>query len=92
MENLNLNENDMMEEVVVEVCEYPETNSGSGIGKLAIGLGVAALAGVAAIVVKNRKKIAEKIEERKIARWERKGYAVYKITDVSKEEEHCSEE
>ena len=72
MEEVKINENEIVEEE--DVCEAQE-DSGSGIlGKIVIGLGVAAAAGIGALVYKNR----DKIEARRIARLEKKGYVITK--------------
>lgn len=72
MEEVKINENEIVEEE--DVCEAQE-DSGSGIlGKIVIGLGVAAAAGICALVYKNR----DKIEARRIARLEKKGYVITK--------------
>ena len=55
--------------------DYEVTDdAGSGIGKLIIGAGVVAMAGLAAFAYKNRAKY----EEKKIERLRKKGYVIYK--------------
>ena len=68
-----------MSNETTEVSEY-DTNqsSGGGLGKVLIGLGVVAAAGIAAVVVKNKGRI----EERQINKLRQKGYIVYHEDEV----------
>lgn len=87
MENIKLEEMDMVKDVEV-IDLYPETNGGAKIGKLAIGLGVAAVGTVITLACKNRSKI----EEWKINRFRKKGYEIYKVEDLSEEKQNIDSE
>ena len=77
-------EKEMMELVEVEDNYEPdEEYEGSGVfKKVAIGVGGALTVGAVALAVKKRDKIKAKIEERKIAKLEKKGYVVYRPEEV----------
>ena len=83
MEELrNENELTMVEEPVVDFDdEYVEESHGVFKKVVAIG-GGALVAGATALAIKNRDKIKAKIEERKIAKLEKKGYVVYRPEEV----------
>lgn len=83
MEELrNENELTMVEEPVVDFDdEYVEESNGVFKKVVMIG-GGALVAGATALAIKNRDKIKAKLEERKIAKLEKKGYAVYRPEEV----------
>ena len=83
MEELrNENELTMVEEPVVDFDdEYVEESNGVFKKVVMIG-GGALVAGATALAIKNRDKIKAKIEERKIAKLEKKGYVVYRPEEV----------
>lgn len=88
-----MNEEIMNGEVMDESvpCEGTEPNeeSSKGISGLVVGAATIVAAGVGALLYKNRAKL----EERKIKRWEKKGYVVYKPETPSEVEvsEDCEE-
>ena len=59
---------------VMEVIEEPVANSGDGMVKVLIGLGVLVVAGTGILVYKCRNKIWDRI----IRKLEQKGYIIYK--------------
>lgn len=82
-----LDENEI-EEVEMDMEEYPET-SGKGILGLLALVGVAAGGAVGGLIYKNRNKL----EEREIKKLEKKGYIITKpepVEDVESEE--CSDD
>lgn len=83
MEELrNENELTMVEEPVVDFDdEYVEESNGVFKKVVMIG-GGALVAGATALAIKNRDKIKAKMEERKIAKLEKKGYVVYRPEKV----------
>lgn len=83
MEELrNENELTMVEEPVVDFDdEYVEESKGVFKKVVMIG-GGALVAGATALAIKNRDKIKAKMEERKIAKLEKKGYVVYRPEEV----------
>ena len=83
MEELrNENELTMVEEPVVDFDdEYIEVSNGVFKKVVIIG-GGALVAGATALAIKNRDKIKAKLEERKIAKLEKKGYVVYRPEEV----------
>ena len=83
MEELkNENELTMVEEPVVDFDdEYVEESKGVFKKVVVIG-GGALVAGATALAIKNRDKIKAKLEERKIAKLEKKGYVVYRPEEV----------
>ena len=83
MEELrNENELTMVEEPVVDFDdEYIEESNGVFQKVVMIG-GGALVAGATALAIKNRDKIKAKMEERKIAKLEKKGYVVYRPEEV----------
>lgn len=83
MEELrNENELTMVEEPVVDFDdEYVEESNGVFKKVVMIG-GGALVAGATALAIKNRDKIKAKVEERKIAKLEKKGYVVYRPEEV----------
>ena len=83
MEELrNENELTMVEEPVVDFDdEYIEESHGVFKKVVVIG-GGALVAGATALAIKNRDKIKAKMEERKIAKLEKKGYVVYRPEEV----------
>ena len=83
MEELrNENELTMVEEPVVDFDdEYIEESNGVFKKVVMIG-GGALVAGATALAIKNRDKIKAKMEERKIAKLEKKGYVVYRPEEV----------
>lgn len=83
MEELrNENELTMVEEPVVDFDdEYVEESKGVFRKVVMIG-GGALVAGATALAIKNRDKIKAKLEERKIAKLEKKGYVVYRPEEV----------
>lgn len=83
MEELrNENELTMVEEPVVDFDdEYIEESNGVFKKVVMIG-GGALVAGATALAIKNRDKIKAKLEERKIAKLEKKGYVVYRPEEV----------
>ena len=83
MEELrNENELTMVEEPVADFDdEYIEESNGVFKKVVMIG-GGALVAGATALAIKNRDKIKAKLEERKIAKLEKKGYVVYRPEEV----------
>src|SRR5574344_176033 len=83
MEELrNENELTMVEEPVGDFDdEYIEESNGVFKKVVMIG-GGALVAGATALAIKNRDKIKAKMEERKIAKLEKKGYVVYRPEEV----------
>lgn len=83
MEELrNENELTMVEEPVADFDdEYVEESNGVFKKVVMIG-GGALVAGATALAIKNRDKIKAKLEERKIAKLEKKGYVVYRPEEV----------
>lgn len=78
----NENELTMVEEPVVDFDdEYIEESNGVFKKVVMIG-GGALVAGATALAIKNRDKIKAKLEERKIAKLEKKGYVVYRPEEV----------
>ena len=72
-------ENENLEVAENENCE----DSGKGIlGKILVGAVIAAGAGVGAALYKNR----DKLEQRRIAKLEKKGYRVFKAAEIVEEE------
>ena len=71
----------------VEAIEMPVSTSKGIGGKIGVGVGLAALGAVGALVWKNRAKF----EERKIKKLEKKGYVVLKEEDVVEIEEVSNE-
>ena len=70
MEELMTNEVKDITEAVVDEC----TNSGNGIRKIVVAGTVVVVAGVGALVYKNRTKL----DEMRIKKLEKKGYIVYR--------------
>lgn len=71
--------NEMIEEteVVIEVEDYEEpVEGGRSLKGVVIGVGSVMITGATALAVKNRDKIKNKLEERKIKKLEDKGYTV----------------
>ena len=87
MEELrNENELTMVEEPVVDFDdEYVEESNGVFKKVVVIG-GGALVAGATALAIKNRDKIKAKMEERKIAKLEKKGYVVYRPEELEEVE------
>lgn len=87
MEELrNENELTMVEEPVVDFDdEYVEESNGVFKKVVMIG-GGALVAGATALAIKNRDKIKAEMEERKIAKLEKKGYVVYRPKEVERVE------
>lgn len=87
MEELrNENELTMVEEPVVDFDdEYVEESNGVFKKVVMIG-GGALVAGATALAIKNRDKIKAKMEERKIAKLEKKGYVVYRPEELEEVE------
>ena len=87
MEELrNENELTMVEEPVVDFDdEYIEESNGVFKKVVMIG-GGALVAGATALAIKNRDKIKAKMEERKIAKLEKKGYVVYRPEELEEVE------
>ena len=87
MEELrNENELTMVEEPVVDFDdEYVEESNGVFKKVVMIG-GGALVAGATALAIKNRDKIKAKLEERKIAKLEKKGYVVYRPEELEEVE------
>lgn len=82
--NMNENEVKELELETTEVCEdYEPECAGGGFGKLAAGIGFVAVAGLTAVVIKNKKKL----EERKIERLRKKGYVIYRTEEVKEIQE-----
>ena len=69
METIDEIENTEIEEMDDEVVE-----SGGGLGKIVVGIGVVAAGALAALAYKNKAKL----EERRIEKLRKKGYVVYK--------------
>lgn len=68
-----------VEETTYEPEEDCEESCESGIGgKILTGLGLVATGVATTLVIKNRDKIRTKLEARKIAKLEKKGYVIYK--------------
>lgn len=87
MEENRFNETEM-DEIEVYEMEPEEGSKKSGVGGLVLGVGALALGAVAAFVYKNRNKI----EERRIAKLEKKGYVVTKLDPVDAEFEDVDPE
>lgn len=82
MEELrNENELTMVDETTDFDDEYVEESKGVFKKVVVIG-GGALVAGATALAIKNRDKIKAKLEERKIAKLEKKGYVVYRPEEV----------
>ena len=92
MEELrNENELTMVEEPVVDFDdEYVEESNGVFKKVVMIG-GGALVAGATALAIKNRDKIKAKLEERKIAKLEKKGYLVYRPEELEEVESFVDE-
>ena len=92
MEELrNENELTMVEEPVVDFDdEYIEESNGVFKKVVMIG-GGALVAGATALAIKNRDKIKAKMEERKIAKLEKKGYLVYRPEELEEVESFVDE-
>lgn len=68
-----------MNNETTEVADYDvDQSSGGGLGKVLVGVGLLAVAGVTAVVVKNK----DKIEARRIEKLRKKGYVIYHEDDV----------
>lgn len=79
-------ENGIVEENEV-YDEVPEESSNGVLGKIILGVSAMAAVGVGALVYKNR----DKIEKRRIAKLEKKGYIITK-PETETDEEVSSEE
>ena len=92
MEELrNENELTMVDETMVDFDdEYVEESNGVFKKVVMIG-GGALVVGATALAIKNRDKIKAKMEERKIAKLEKKGYVVYRPEELE-EVEHSVDE
>ena len=73
----------------LDTYEEPGTQS-KGLGKIVVIGGTALVGGAAALAIKNKNKLAAKIEDRKIKKLEKKGYKVLK-PDVDVIEQDCSD-
>ena len=83
MEELrNENELTMVEEPVVDFDDEHIEESNGVFKKVVVIGGGALVAGATALAIKNRDKIKAKMEERKIAKLEKKGYVVYRPEEV----------
>ena len=83
MEELrNENELTMVEEPVVDFDDEYVDESHGVFKKVVMSGGGALGAGATALAIKNRDKIKAKMEERKIAKLEKKGYVVYRPEEV----------
>ena len=78
METIDEIENTEIEEMDDEVVE-----SGGGLGKIVVGIGVVAAGALAALAYKNKAKL----EERRIEKLRKKGYVVYKEDEDDDREE-----
>lgn len=90
--NEEIMKDEIMDETVIDESTEPCEESSDGISLLAVGAVMIVAAGVGAIgalLYKNRAKL----EERKIKRWEKKGYVIYKPETPSEVEvsEDCEE-
>lgn len=77
MENEIMETNELENTEVIE--DYESECTGGGLGKLVAGIGVVAVAGLAAFAYKNKAKL----EERKIERLRKKGYVIYRAEEVA---------
>lgn len=73
----NIVEENENAEVVVEIYDEPVESKKIGVGKVALGLG---LAGAVAAVILHKTK--EKRQARQIKKLEKQGYRVYKIEEL----------
>lgn len=83
MEMTNEVENVM--DTTEEIVEAAAKSKGGLLSKILAGLGLAACAGGAAYVVKNREKIKEKKLKKQIAKLEKAGYLVAKPEEIMDE-------
>lgn len=75
------NENEIMDEVMdenEEVRVIPEETANDGLVKIVVGVGLIVVAGVGALVYKNRGKL----DEWRIKKLEKKGYRIYKPVEA----------
>ena len=92
MEELrNENELTMVEEPVVDFDDEHIEESNGVFKKVVMIGGGALVAGATALAIKNRDKIKAKMEERKIAKLEKKGYVVYRPEEVEGVEYYVDE-
>ena len=82
MEELRTEMNEMNFDGATDVIEECIEASSGGFKKVVVIGGGALIAGATALAIKNRDKIKAKIEERKIAKLEKKGYVVYRPEEV----------
>ena len=83
MEELrNENELTMVDETMVDFDDECVEESNGVFKKVVMIGGGALVAGATALAIKNRDKIKAKMEERKIAKLEKKGYVVYRPEEV----------
>ena len=74
--NEEIMENEIVETEDVENYEEPETESKGHIGTIAIGAIVAVGLGAAALLYKNKEKLKERNDRRKIEKLRKKGWIV----------------
>ena len=82
MEELRTEMNEMGFDGATDVIEECIEASSGGFKKVIVIGGGALTAGAVALAVKKRDKIKVKLEDRKIAKLEKKGYVVYRPEDV----------
>lgn len=85
-EMMNLEEMENTE--VIELDDELETSNGGILGKIVVGTVIAAVGAGAALLYKNRGKL----DEHRIKKLEKKGYAVYKIDDTVELEDNFDDE
>lgn len=77
-----MNNNEVMIEETVDVCENSDTQNYGLIGKILVGVIGLTVAGAGALAYKNR----DRLEKRRIEKLKKKGYVVYKSDDMLEDE------
>ena len=78
-----MNNNEVMIEETIDVCENPDNQNYGLIGKILVGVIGLTVAGAGALAYKNR----DRLEKRRIEKLKKKGYVVYKSDDMLEADE-----
>lgn len=88
MEDIIMNENlNEIEEVNEELDFINEESETNGIVRVAALIGTVVTGTAIGLVVKNRKKITDKIDEHRVKKLQKKGYEIYEPVVEAVEEE-----